>query len=113
MYARNFADANSYTSLEEQLASVDVLEMSPTFVSSQWRFSDRRHESLRGSIWKSKFLKGKGKESRYLSSNEGDSDEERVAYRKSKKNNRSRRLTSCSSDNEQSLEVRISTYTPV
>lgn len=32
MYARNFADANSYTSLEEQLASVDVLEMSPTFV---------------------------------------------------------------------------------
>jgi len=113
IYVDAHADADNYTSLEEHPVSDDVLEMSPTFVRSSGVFSDRRHESPRGSIRKPKFLKGKGKESRYSSSNEGDSDEDRVAYQKSKGKHRSRRSTSCSFDDEQLLEVRFPTYTPV
>jgi hypothetical protein len=76
---RNSADADNYTCLEEQLASDDVLEISPTFVKSSGIFLDRRHEYPRGSVRKPKFLKEKDKDSRYSSSDEGNSDEDRVA----------------------------------
>ena len=100
-------DADSHTSLEENPLSDDLMEMSPAYVRNIGLFSDRRQDSLSGSIKKPNFLKPMRGESRDSSSDEAHGDGQRRAYGKSKEGRPYRRTTSSSSEDDQSPEVRL------